>query len=90
MKISHDLTLRQLRELSGHSAAWCADNIAQVSLRSWNYWEAGAKQGSPVQPPEDVMTHMHALAEAVQSVLSARQGKVTDTADGHVQHAAHQ
>lgn len=61
--------LRQLRELSGHSAAWCAAHVGHVSLRSWNYWESGTKQGHPVRVPEEVMQTMQRLAAAVQQVL---------------------
>ncbi|MDO4704733.1 MAG: hypothetical protein Q4A98_00730 [Comamonadaceae bacterium] len=65
--------LRQLRELSGHSAAWCAAHVGHVSLRSWNYWESGTKQGRPVRVPDDVMQTMQRLADAVQQALAPTQ-----------------
>jgi len=61
--------LRHLRTLSGHSAAWCAENVGYVSLRSWQYWEAGSKNGHPVNVPHDVMETMAKLANAVQTSL---------------------
>lgn len=69
MSISDNLTLRQLRDLSGHSATWCAEHVGHVTLRSWNYWEAGTKQGHPVSVPDDVMQIMRELAAAVQAAL---------------------
>ncbi|NLX17609.1 MAG: hypothetical protein GXY45_11685 [Ramlibacter sp.] len=69
MNIPENLTLRQLRDLSGHSATWCAEHVGKVTLRSWNYWEAGTKQGHPVTVPDDVMVTMRDLAAAVQRVL---------------------
>ena len=67
------LGLRDLRTLSGHSAAWCAQHVGHVSLRSWNYWEAGTKQGYPVRVPDDVMHTMRTLAAAVQAVVGSTQ-----------------
>ena len=61
--------LRQLRTLSGHSAAWCAENVGHVSLRSWQYWETGHKQGHPVSVPVDVLETMGKLATAVQHCI---------------------
>lgn len=62
-------TLKQLRELTGHSATWCAANIGGVALRSWQYWEAGTQKGYPSKAPDDVMENMQKLADAVQAVV---------------------
>lgn len=62
-------SLRELRERSGHSATWCAEHVGGVSLRMWQYWELGEKQGLPVQAPIRVFQTMSALAESVQAVL---------------------
>ena len=64
-----ELSLRALREASGHTAAWCAQNVGHVALRSWQYWESGGRSGRPVRVPDDVMEAMRRLALAVQGVL---------------------
>ena len=68
------LTLRALRAASGHSAAWCAENIGHASKRTWSYWENG-RNGSFPKVPDDVMQKMLALASAVQKALAQTKGK---------------
>ena len=62
--------LRALRAASGHSAAWCAEHIGRVNVRSWNYWEAGPRDGRPATVPADVLAGMRTLAAAVQGALA--------------------
>lgn len=76
--MKHNPTLKQLREQSGHSAVWCAENIGGVTLRSWQYWEAGTKQGYPVNVPDDVMANMQKLADAVQAVVQQVKPPISD------------
>lgn len=63
--------LRTLRAASGHSVIWCAEHVAQVSVRTWKYWEAGARNGRQANVPADVMAGMQILAAAVQNALAA-------------------
>ena len=60
--------LAELRAISGHSAAWCAEHIGHVSKRTWLYWEAG-RNGLPPNPPAGVIAGMEILASAVQAAL---------------------
>ena len=62
--------LRTLRAASGQSASWCAEHVARVTARSWQYWESGGKHGRPCRVPGDVLATMRRMAAAVQGVLA--------------------
>lgn len=60
--------LRELRKETGHSVEWCSRHIGRVKDRTWRYWESGNRT-----VPDDVISAMQRLSDAVKSVTTAEQ-----------------